>query len=1105
MRNLYNNFKTHPRQKCRLSKVIAMMPVLLFLLFVSITGYGQLLVEDFSYTNGTAITANGWTAHSSGGTNAILVTNPSTVCSYPGYLSSGVGGEVTFTTSGEDDNKTFTQQTSGTLYVGFLANITSATTSGDYFFHIGATAISTNFRGKIFAKKDASNNLAFGISNSTNTGAYTAFSYALNTTYLIVLKYDIVSGASNDVAAIYINPPLNAPIPTSGWLAATDASGTDLANVGTVAIRQAAPAGKLDGIRVSTVWSDIVGSAANPLLTVEPSTLSGLHYVEGAGPSTSLSYSLSGINLTPAADNIAVTAPTDYEVSLDNGTFSTGVSVPYTAGTLAATPVYVRLKSSLTLGNYNGELVSNAGGGAPTVDVTCNGAVVLPEPTNYPTDFTVSVRGQLYLTLTWTDATGGTLPTGYLIKGYAGSNGMTTPVDHTAEADATLVKNVAQGVQTVTFTGLEPNSAYYFKIWPYTNSGLYIDYKTDGSAPETSQMTEFMDFLAIANGNWNSPTTWSISIPNGGGWTPATTEIPIYRTSDVYISDNYTVIVPPGYNSGKVNTLRVYQTGTLKANATGLCYLYVYGDIMNNGVIGGATDGLSLDIEGANCNVSGSGSTIISRLAKYTTYTTNGGMQILQPMTLTYTHATNPALWNQNPGTTSFGILVNGGSITVNNANVDMSGVNLVLSETGQVILKSVSGTGTSAVWITMNPWSDAAHGWHLLSSPVASQAIEPNFIKTPAENYDFYKWDEVTDMWLNQKVAGNNITTFIPGTGYLVAYQSTLNKSFDGTINTASVTASNLTMSGGTYTGWNLLGNPFPSAIKWNDGVNWTVPADFAATAKIWKESTAAYIDIAANGIIPKFNGFMVQVLSGSPASLTIPSAARLIDNTGYYKETSDNLKLVAYDHNGNTAQECIIGANENATAGYDRDFDSHFLKGYAPEFYAVANGEMLSTDIVPVLNTASAIDLGFMKNSQSEFSIGLENANPEQTVYLTDKKTGITTEMKDGVEYTFISDEGDDPVRFLLTFSPLGIDDQAMVNPFEVYATGNEIRILSHQDSNANFFVTNLLGQTVMRGQAEGNSLKAVSAGTLSDGVYLVNIESKRGIISHKVILDR
>src|SRR6478752_2012994 len=83
----------------------------------------QSLTEDFDYPAGQLITANGWTAHSGAGTNAIAVTSPGlTYTSHPG---SGIGNAVSMTTSGEDDNKGFTAISSGSIYTSFLINVSA--------------------------------------------------------------------------------------------------------------------------------------------------------------------------------------------------------------------------------------------------------------------------------------------------------------------------------------------------------------------------------------------------------------------------------------------------------------------------------------------------------------------------------------------------------------------------------------------------------------------------------------------------------------------------------------------------------------------------------------------------------------------------------------------------------------------------------------------------------------------------------------------------------------------------------------------------------------------------------------------------------------------
>jgi len=360
-----------------------------------------LLTENFDYPVGSALTAHNWTAHSGAGTNAISVSSPT--ITYPGYLGSGIGNQVTLTTTGEDVHRTIAPQTSGTVYASFLVNVTSATTTGDYFFHVGATAIGTTFRGRVFVRRDEANKLSFGIAQSTTTTVnYSGFNFDLNTTYLIVLRYEILEGASNDVASIFVNPTLNAPLPTSGWITNTDAASTDVAQLGSVALRQGSSASAaalfLDGIRVSTNWADIVGefTTTTPALGANPTSIHGLNYSVGSGPSASQSFALTGTNLSPANATITINAPSNFAVSLDGTSFGTSQSVNATGGSLSQT-VHVRLISGLAIGDYSGN-VSISGGGAPIATVGVNGRITADcPPLAFPffENFTSPVGSQL--------------------------------------------------------------------------------------------------------------------------------------------------------------------------------------------------------------------------------------------------------------------------------------------------------------------------------------------------------------------------------------------------------------------------------------------------------------------------------------------------------------------------------------------------------------------------------------------------------------------------------------------------------------------------------------------------------------------------------------
>ncbi len=139
-----------------------------------------------------------------------------------------------------------------------------------------------------------------------------------------------------------------------------------------------------------------------------------------------------------------------------------------------------------------------------------------PEPSNYPTDFNVEATG-LSVETDWNDATGAQLPSGYLILGSTSSN-IDPPVDGTPVpddldfTDGEGAANVAFGVEEYTFYGLESETEYFFEIYPYTNAGTNIDYKTDGTPPSGDDITDYAintnDFESGDFGTW---TTYSVA------------------------------------------------------------------------------------------------------------------------------------------------------------------------------------------------------------------------------------------------------------------------------------------------------------------------------------------------------------------------------------------------------------------------------------------------------------------------------------------------------------------------------------------------------------------------------------------------------------------
>ena len=143
----------------------------------------------------------------------------------------------------------------------------------------------------------------------------------------------------------------------------------------------------ISGGGASDIYVTLDGEVVASTLTVNPTSISGFSYLVGNGPSSSQSFSLSGDNLD--GSQVTITAPSDYEVSTDNSTFTNSVTVSYTAPTLNATTIYVRLKAGLSVGTYNNENITCSDDGqASDVTVTLNGEVVEPTLNANPNSLT---------------------------------------------------------------------------------------------------------------------------------------------------------------------------------------------------------------------------------------------------------------------------------------------------------------------------------------------------------------------------------------------------------------------------------------------------------------------------------------------------------------------------------------------------------------------------------------------------------------------------------------------------------------------------------------------------------------------------------------------
>lgn len=129
------------------------------------------------------------------------------------------------------------------------------------------------------------------------------------------------------------------------------------------------------GMDTSATEFTVTSSGSTSTFSLSAASLTGLTANEGSAGSSRV-YTVTGSSLTNA---ITVTAPTNFEVSLNNSFFSASVSLTPVAGALSGVPVYVRIQAGAPVGAVAGN-VTHVGGGATSQNLNVSGNVASTAP-----------------------------------------------------------------------------------------------------------------------------------------------------------------------------------------------------------------------------------------------------------------------------------------------------------------------------------------------------------------------------------------------------------------------------------------------------------------------------------------------------------------------------------------------------------------------------------------------------------------------------------------------------------------------------------------------------------------------------------------------------
>jgi uncharacterized protein YjdB len=469
-----------------------------------------------------------------------------------------------------------------------------------------------------------------------------------------------------------------------------------------------------------------------------------------------------------------------------------------------------------------------------------------------------------------------------------------------------------------------------------------------------------------------------------------------------------------------------------------------------------------------------------------------------------------------------------GAKLTLNSGQTITAGTLTLQSDaTGSGTFVDNNTSNPPTLTATVNQYLPVVNRNWYVSSPIASATNTNLSTGTSVVSYN-----EAASNWTTET------GTLTPGKGYISVSASgsgTGNVAFSGTLNTGSVNVG-LTRLGSTKSGFNLVGNPYPSYLDFSK-VD-TTAAKIIPT--IWfRTKTAldvytfdtynAKADIATtNGavlvtkLIPPMQAFWVRVKEGQTAgTLNFTNAMRAhADNTNNRMKApaatkSEQQVLRLQVSNGTNSDEAIILFNQNASNGYDAYDSPKMSNGNAsiPEIFTLAGTEQLVINGLNSLAINQELPLGLTPGNSSTLSIkatDFNNFDANTHVILRDyldPNNVVEQDLTDGSPYTFSSTLSTN--RFALVFKTpsvtTGVNGNDANLNISVYKNGNgQITVSTPTEiiGKAIVSIYNTMGQK-LEAKLLNNPVTVLTNPTIS-GVYFIKVQANGKNITAKVVIN-
>jgi trimeric autotransporter adhesin len=939
--------------------------------------------------------------------------------------------------------------------------------------------------------------------------------------YLITAK--VKGTAGNTIQANFFQTGVNrlsvAQTLTGGWDTVSFlATALNTASTGSVRLI----AGSAGTYYIDDVYFTYV-PPVTPTITSSVTGLSGFNTI-AANPSAAQSFNVSGVNLTN--DIVITTTSTDFELSTDAGFTSTSLPITINkgSGTVPVTPIYVRLKSGLSLGAKSGSTITVTSTGANTITpLTLSG--------NVNSSFYYDGSGSLSDVTNW-----GVNPDG------TGSN----PPDLLATNTIYFIKN---------------GSTTTDAIWTL-GSGSKVVVGDAGSSPvvltvaATFPITGTMDVAAASSGS-NSILWQDTSLPSFGV---------LHGTSEVHlqpaVAATYT-FVPSTTTFGKlfIDGLGIVNLGTgiqniqtsftiASGSTLGLVFATTSWIYFNTGAtatingsikspkalgifsFGVSTPGTgfgSLQFKDANPTlIIGTESTVEYNRSGATSASNQTQVISTLPVGVSYANLTLSEVTSPTYSTakTIAGPITVTGKFTISQgiaSSTFTTGNNLTLKSTatktavvaplvgpvtilGNVIVERYIPAGQRAYRLLSSPVTTSSFidtNWQLGTHITGAGGATNGFDATTSNGSSMFTHNNTNPAW--NAVANTNATVLSAGVPYLTYIRGSRLASLtvapsDPPVSIAS-DATTLSASGTllfgdvpvtglneTANGFSAVGNPYQAQVDMQavlgagTTTNLNTAYYYVVDPTLGTKGAYLTVDVTApatthiSQYLQPGQACFVQTLAAGPATLTFTEATKseAAGQTSIFRTKNTaipSMSLTLFDGASNRLDVLKVAFDASETNDVNSN-DASKMTNFDESMATSNSGKLLAIEKRAVPVDTDEIPLNITKYKGTSYSIKIEGAGLTGAIpYLFDKYKNTTTEIpQDGsVNYAYTIDAAIPASaaadRFKLIYAKtLKTVDNAVAS-FVLYpnpSQSNSFNVIVPQTmSNASLTVSNLLGQ--------------------------------------------